>query len=144
MSLKRVCITDVITVGEHTDALSLSRLMGDEHVGCVVVVRDRRPVGILTDRDVVLKVVAAERKPAEVEAKDIMSGELVTVSIDDDPLDATRVMRDRGLRRLPVVDAQGALLGIVTFDDLLLLLASEIWNLAGAVENEMRLELTRS
>jgi CBS domain-containing protein len=143
MSLRRVCITDVITVAEDTNVLEFARLMGDEHVGCVVVVRNRRPVGILTDRDVVLKVVATECKPAEVQAKDIMSDNLVTVTVDDDPLDATRIMRDSGLRRLPVVDNDGALLGMVTFDDLLLLLASEIWNLAGAVENEVRLELKR-
>lgn len=141
MSLERVCIKDVITVAEHTNVLELARLMADEHIGCVVVVREGRPVGILTDRDIVLEVVAAERQPASVQANDIMSRDLVTVTVNDDPLDATRIMRDRGLRRLPVVDAAGALLGIVTLDDLLLLLASEIWNLAGAVENEVRLEL---
>jgi len=130
----------VVTVAEDTQVLELARLMDKEHVGSVVVVKDQCPIGILTDRDIVLKVVAAERNPGELEAKDIMSGNLVTVGIDDDPLDATRIMRDQGLRRLPVVDAQGALLGLVTFDDLLLLLAGEIWNLAGAVENEMRSE----
>lgn len=143
MSLRRICITDVVTVAESTQVLKLARMMGKEHVGSVVVVKDNRPIGILTDRDIVLKVVAAGRKPDEVEAKDIMSGDLVTVGIDDDPLDATRIMRDQALRRLPVVDAQGCLLGLVTFDDLLLLLAGEIWNLAGAVENEVRSELSR-
>jgi CBS domain-containing protein len=118
----------------------LARLMGREHVGCVVLVDDNHPVGIVTDRDIVLKVVAAERDPGKIEARDIMTRDLVTVNIDADPLDATRIMRDRGLRRLPVVDAQGALLGILTFDDLFLLLASEMWNLSGAVEKEVRLE----
>jgi len=140
MSLQRICITDVVSVAEGTQVLELARLMGKEHIGSVVVVKDQRPIGILTDRDIVLKVVAAERDPGAVQAKDIMSGDLVTVGIDDDPLDATRIMRDQGLRRLPVIDKQGALLGIVTFDDLLLLLAGEIWNLAGAVENEVRSE----
>jgi CBS domain-containing protein len=144
MSVKRVCIKDVLTVAEDTDVLELARLMGDEHVGCVVVVRDRRPVGILTDRDVVLKVVAAGSNPADVQARDIMSRDLVTAGVDDDPLDVTRIMRDKGLRRVPVVDTQGMLAGIVTLDDLFLLLASEIWNLAGAVESGVRLEVRAS
>lgn len=141
MSLKRVCIQEVTTVAEHTNTVELAQLLSKQHVGCVVVVRDNRPVGVLTDRDVVLKVVASQRDPMEVQAKDIVGKDIVTVGVDDDPLDATRIMRDRGLRRLPVVDAQGALVGIVTFDDLLLLLASEIWNLAGTVESQVRLEL---
>jgi len=141
MSLRRICITEVVIVAEDTRVLELARLMGKEHVGSVVVVKDKRPIGILTDRDIVLKVVAAERDPADVQAKEIMSADPVSVGIDDDPLDATRIMRDWGLRRLPVIDAQGALLGIVTFDDLLLLLAGEIWNLAGTVESAVRLEL---
>lgn len=140
MSLGRVCITEVVTVAEDAKVLELARLMGEKNIGSVVVVKDECPIGMLTDRDIVLKVVAAERAPGEVQAKDIMSEDLVTLSIDDDPLDATRIMRDRGLRRLPVTDEDGELLGIVTFDDLLLLLAGEIWNLAGAVETKVRWE----
>lgn len=140
MSLERICISDVVTVAEATTVSEFARLMAKEHVGCVVVVKDARPVGMLTDRDLVLKVIAADANPRELAAKDIMSTDLVTASIDDDPLDATRIMRDRGLRRLPVVNAQGLLVGIVTFDDLIVLLASEIGNLAGAVENEVRRE----
>lgn len=140
MSLERICISEVVTVAETTTVSEFARLMAKEHVGCVVVVKDSRPVGMLTDRDLVLKVIATDGNPRELAAGDIMSADLVTASIDDDPLDATRIMRDRGLRRLPVVDAQGLLLGIVTFDDLIVLLAGEIGNLAAAVENEVRRE----
>ena len=84
MSLRRICITEVVTVAEGTQVLELARLMGKEHVGSVVVVKEQRPIGILTDRDIVLNVVAAGRDPGDVQAKDIMSGDLVTVGIDDD------------------------------------------------------------
>ena len=140
MSLERVCRKEVVTVSPDVDLLEVSQLMQREHVGSTIVVEDHRPVGILTDRDIVVKVVAAGRDPKTVQAREIMAGNPALVNINYDPLDATRIMRDRGFRRLPVVDENRRLLGIITLDDVLRLLGTEIANLAEAVQVELTKE----
>ena len=140
MSLERVCRKEVVTVPPHTNLLEVTRLLRSQHVGSVVVVDDHRPVGILTDRDIIVKVVAEEKDPKAIQAYEIMTTNPALVNINLDPLDATRIMRDRGLRRLPVVDENRHLLGILTLDDVLDLLGKEAANLAEAVHTELAKE----
>jgi CBS domain-containing protein len=140
MSLERICKEEVVNVPGEVTLLEVARQMQTRHVGCVVVVEDHRPIGVLTDRDIVVKAIAQEKEPGSVLAKDIMSPNPAVVNINYDPLDATQIMRDRGLRRLPVVDENRHLLGIVTLDDVLGLLGTEIAHLAEAVRNELRKE----
>jgi len=109
-------------------------------LGCVVVIDDFRPIGILTDRDVVLKVVASEKKPGETAVKKIMTANPTMVNINYDVLDAVRLMRNRGVRRLPVVDEHRHLLGIITMDDVLMAFGAEVGDLAGTVQKEFGLE----
>jgi CBS domain-containing protein len=142
MSLERVCNREVISVRPETTLLEVAQLMHTRHVGSVVVVEEYRPIGILTDRDIVVKVVAAERDPKTVQASEVMVSNPALININYDPLDVTRIMRDRGLRRLPVVDENRHLLGIVTLDDVLGLLGTEVANLAEAVHTELTKEGT--
>lgn len=142
MSLQRICINEVVSVAPEVTVLELARLMAKEHVGSVIALQDHRPIGIVTDRDIVLKVVARGQEPNKLAVRDIMTPNPAVVNINYDPLDATRLMRDNGLRRLPVVDENRRLIGVITLDDLLLLLASEMANLAGAVEREVKREGT--
>jgi len=140
MSLERICNGEVVTVPPEATLLEVARLMRTRHVGSVIVIEEYHPVGILTDRDIVVKVVAAERDPKTIQAREIMVSNPALVNINYDPLDATRIMRDRGLRRLPVVDENRHLLGIVTLDDVLGLLGREIANLVEAVHTELTKE----
>ncbi len=140
MSLERVCRKEVVTVSPQTNLLEVAKLLRSQHVGSVVVVEEHRPVGILTDRDIVVKVVAEEKDPKVIQAYEIMTTNPALVNINLDPLDATRIMRDRGLRRLPVVDENRHLLGILTLDDVLDLLGKEAANLAEAVHTELAKE----
>ncbi len=140
MSLERVCRKEVVTVSPQTNLLEVAKLLRSQHVGSVVVVEDHRPVGILTDRDIIVKVVAEEKEPKAIQAYEIMATNPALVNINLDPLDATRIMRDRGLRRLPVVDENRHLLGILTLDDVLGLLGKETENLAEAVHKELAKE----
>ena len=140
MSLERVCRKEVVTVSPNTNLLEVTRLLRSQHVGSVVVVEEHRPVGILTDRDIIVKVVAEEKDPKAIQAYEIMTTNPALVNINLDPLDATRIMRDRGLRRLPVVDENRHLLGIMTLDDVLGLLGKETENLAEAVHTELAKE----
>ena len=137
MSLQRICKQDVVTVSPQATLVEVAQTMRARHVGCVIVVNEHRPVGILTDRDIVVRVVALGRDPKGLCAADVMATNPALVNANYDPLDATRIMRDRGLRRLPVVDENRRLVGIVTMDDVLSLLGREISNLAEAVHTEI-------
>ena len=140
MSLERVYKKDVITVSPEASLLEAARLMRSHHVGSVIVVNEDRPIGILTDRDIIIKAVAEEKDPKTLRVYEIMTHNPAMVNINYDPLDATQIMRDRGLRRLPVVDENSHLLGILTLDDVLGLLGKETENLAQAVQTELAKE----
>jgi CBS domain-containing protein len=107
------------------------------HVGDLVVVEQQdgksRPVGIVTDRDIVLEVVAAEVAADSLMVGDIMTADPATVRGSEGVFETLRYMRDRGVRRLPVVDSASWLIGIITLDDLLELLAEEMGELAKLV-----------
>jgi len=134
------CIRDVVQCTREASALEMSQLMREAHVGGVVVVDQpngkKIAVGIVTDRDLVMEVMAKERDPAQVTAKDLMAKELVTVGEANDVYEAAELMRERGVRRTPVVDDQGGLVGIVTLDDLLKIISEQLALLARVVVRE--------
>ena len=129
MTIGRICsrIVHVAQPGERV--IDVARRMRHANVGTVVVVDpQRRPVGILTDRDLVVRVMAEGREPATTELTAVMTKELRVVAVDTSLEDTLRQMREVGVRRLPVVDGRGELLGIVSIDDIVELLAGEIGN----------------
>jgi CBS domain-containing protein len=149
MAIGELCNREVVIAQRETTVLEASRLMRQYHVGDLVVVDEkdgkRVPVGIVTDRDVVLEVVSMELDASVLTAGDIMGLELATVRENDGVFETIRYMRTKGVRRLPVVDAQGSLIGIVTLDDLLELLAEEMSELSQLIARERRQETqTRS
>jgi signal-transduction protein with cAMP-binding, CBS, and nucleotidyltransferase domain len=107
--------------------------MRSRHVGAVVITEKDRPVGIVTDRDLVSRVMARQDDPRTVRARDIMSSDLVVVREDTPLARVTAEMRAQGIRRVPVVDARGRLVSIQTLDDMLVVLGEEIANLGRAV-----------
>jgi CBS domain-containing protein len=109
--------------------------MEEVGVGSIVIETDMELVGIVTDRDLAVGVLAAGHAPDEVTAADIMTETPVTVAADDGILTATNAMAEHAVRRLPVVD-DGKLVGIVTMDDLIVLLVAELHNLGHVVEAE--------
>lgn len=115
-----------------------ARLMREHHVGSLVVVeelsRDSRVVvGMLTDRDIALGVVAADRDPHGMRVGDVMSKDVLTAREEDSVLDLLAAMRRKGVRRIPVVGPRGTLIGIVALDDVLEIVAQEMQAVAGAV-----------
>lgn len=137
-----------VTVGyRQTTLVAAAQLMREDHVGSVVVVEEddgsRRVCGLVTDRDIVMSVVATGLQPEPLCLEDIMSEQLVTVAESDAMPDVMRAMRDHGVRRLPVVDAHDELLGIVTMDDVLKILVRELNMLVGTMETSIRHEHAR-
>ena len=140
MTIGEICSREVIVAEAEDTVLVAARLMREHHVGNVLVVeaRDgkRVPIGIVTDRDVVVEVLALELDPGAITVGDIMVPNLVTVKESTGVSDAIECMRTRGVRRLPVVNEDGGLAGIVTLDDLLALLADEFYALGGLLTRE--------
>jgi CBS domain-containing protein len=110
-----------------------ARVMRDRRVGCLVVV-DGPHRGIVTDRDLVTRVLARGIDPTAKIAR-FVTYDPITVSVHDNVETAAQRMRTHGVRRLPVVDEHGEIVGMVTTDDLLALIGSEIAGVCAAVEN---------
>lgn len=145
LSAGEVCNRIVTIADRKLPVQRAAQVMRDHHVGSLVVVEEsgagRRVVGMLTDRDIVTSVVAKEVDPSSLVVEDVMSSDVVTALEDDSVTDLLRTMRRKGLRRLPVVTPAGALVGLVTLDDLLSLMAEQLRDMALAIEAEQRREL---
>lgn len=129
--------TSVVAVVEpETPALVVAKLMRQHHIGALVVVDatgKTRAVGIVTDRDLVLELMAEGLDPAVFTAGDIMSVDLVTATPEMDAMDAVQLMKTHRLRRLVIVDERERLVGIATMEDVLELLARELASLAAGL-----------
>ena len=115
--VRAVMSADPISTANHSNVLEAARLMRDNNVGSVVVSDDEAICGIVTDRDIVVRGVADGHDPEQLKVADIRSPHLTTVAPDDRVEDAVQVMRDRALRRLPVVE-DGQAVGILSLGDL--------------------------
>ena len=144
MPIAEVCNREVVVVQGNESVLEVAQLMRRHHVGDVVVVEERGggrvPVGIVTDRDLVVEVVAAQLDPASITVGDIMAPQLVTLKESAGLFEAIEYMHAKGVRRLPVVDDKGGLVCILTLDDLIELLAEEMAALAKLVKYEQKKE----
>src|SRR5688572_21114315 len=132
MSLARYC-RPVVTVGLDDPVGLAARKLRDDHVGCLVVVREGRPFGILTDRDIAIRVVAAEREASRTRVVEVATLDPIVVRDVEGVEAAASRMRIHGVRRLPVVDENGLLQGIITLDDILRLAGREIAELAAGL-----------
>jgi CBS domain-containing protein len=134
MHIGQICTTETIYCERDETVQGAALLMRRNHVGDLVVIDkpdgERVPVGILTDRDIVVSVIALGLDPASLLVGDIMSDDLLTCSEADDVYETIERMRLRAIRRVPVVNAAGGLTGIVSVDDLLEFLAEEMGELA--------------
>jgi CBS domain-containing protein len=144
MPVNEICVRHVIVVRRSTPVPEAAKLMREHHIGDVVVVdvpNGRQiPVGIVTDRDIVVELVAMHLNPADFTVGDLVARDLVTISEQAGVSEAIEIMRAKGVRRVPVVDAYGALTGIVSIDDLLHLLAGEMADLATLIRRERKHE----
>jgi len=117
LSVGDVMVTDVVTVEPDVNVRRAVRAMNDFEIGCLVVVEAGRVVGILTERDVLKRVVDEGRKPEETSVREVMSKPPITISPDADLETAIELMFKHKIKKLPVVE-NGKLVGLVTFTDL--------------------------
>jgi len=144
LAIGEVCSRKVVFARKDESVAAAAKLMRENHVGCLVVTDEdngkRVPVGMLTDRDITVGVVAPGLDADTILVGDVMSGELLSVQEDAGIAETVELMRVRGIRRLPVTDSDGALVGLIAADDILSLLAEEIAGIAGMVAREEKRE----
>jgi len=145
MPVGEIAIRRVVVASPGTSALEAAKLMRQHHVGDVVVIDQTGgkcvPVGIVTDRDIVVEVMAQDLDAANHAIVDIMATDLITVREYEGVFQTIKLMRAQGARRAPVVDSEGALVGIVSLDDLIELLADELGDLAKLISREQKREV---
>jgi CBS domain-containing protein len=141
LTIGEICNREVVFTTRDTSIAATARLMRQYHVGTVVIVDQmngdtRVPVGIVTDRDLVVEVLATELDPKAITAGDIMGPELVSARETEGLAEAMEMMRFKGVRRLPIVGDEGQLTGIVSIDDLLEVIAEQMADLTKIVSRE--------
>jgi predicted transcriptional regulator len=144
MSVGEICHRDVVVAHLEMGVEEAARLMRAEHVGSLIVVevtdRGNRPVGVITDRDLVVEVLATEVDATTLAVEDLVGPELLIARESDGIWETILRMRAMGVRRLPVVDGEGMLCGILSMDDLLVFLAGELSDLSKLIKQENRRE----
>lgn len=142
-----ICNRHVVQCSEDTGLVEIAQLMRADHVGSVVVTRTERgqtkPVGIVTDRDIVVGVVAMGTPIDSVAAADVCSTVVTALDEDASIQKAVDVMRNNAIKRLPIVDDLGALVGIVSADDVVIHLSNYLLDLAALAEMESANESRR-
>lgn len=144
MRVGEICKRTVVSISSRLDVVEAAKLMREKHVGLLVVLREgeeiRRPVGVLTDRDIVLQVTARDVSSRAVTVEDIMTRQPLIASETDDLSEVLRAMREGGIRRVPVVDMRGALSGIIAMDDAVDFITGLLCDISGSIQNEQRQE----
>jgi CBS domain-containing protein len=139
MKLNEIFSRSVVTAGPGETLATVALKMQEHNVGTVVIVEDRRPIGIVTDRDLALALGAQGVSP-QAPVQKVMTHHVLAIPEDTGIYTATQFMREREVRRLPIVDCKDHLVGIVTLDDLLRFLGRELHNLAEGIRHEMEVK----
>lgn len=145
MAIRDVCVRDVVVAGPETTVREAAQLMAQHHVGNIVVVARQPggviPIGIITDRDIVRNVVAEKLDSSAFTLGDLVARDLITAKEDQGVFECIQLMRMNAIRRMPVVDRDGILSGIISLDDLIQLLAEELSELGKLIAREQAHEV---
>lgn len=146
MKVGDLCQQNVVTASPTTSIPSAARVMREAHVGYLIVVEPAREegaykvVGVLTDRDIVVAVVARDADARALTVGDVMTRDPL-IANESSPLEVTlTLMEEVGVRRVPVVNSKGALSGVLALDDALRTIASQLTKIAGCIGNEQKVE----
>lgn len=141
MKLKKVMQKSVVTIQPTGSVKEVAQLMKKKHVGSVIVVdkmngKERTPIGMITDRDITLAIASNENFSPDLSISKMMSNNLIKSTEEEDIIQALIKMRERGVRRIPVVDHVNNLIGIVSFENLLKVISAKVRNLSLALNDQ--------
>ena len=142
MNAGSICKRGVVTVAPTDDLIAAAHVMREKHVGYLIVSKSGRVVGVLTDRDIVVAVLAQEVDAHALKVGDVMTRYPLLIEEGQSIEAVLSHMREAGVRRVPVVDRSGALTGVLSIDDVLERIADQLINIAGSIRNEQRMERT--
>jgi CBS domain-containing protein len=126
MSLENFCRKPVVKILPEKSVAEACRVMEENNIGCLIVENDDKLCGIITDRDIALKVAGALRDPQKTAVKEIMTADPIRISVDKDLHHLTSLMHAFHVRRVPIVNGHDTIVGIITLDDIIALLANEM------------------
>lgn|SRR5512135_73533 len=136
MSLQNFCRKPLVRIALDTNVVEACRLMDQNNVGCLVAEKEDKLCGIITDRDVALRVVGARKDPQTTLVREVMTPDPIRISVDKDVRQLTALMHAYHVRRVPIVNGFDTTLGIVTFDDLIAQLGDEMSEIGKAISEE--------
>ena len=140
MEVERIMSRKIASVVKDATLREAADLMAEENVGCVLVVdTGEKPLGIVTDRDLIVRGIAKGHDAGNATVESVMSGHPFTAKRDEEIMFVARKMADKGIRRVPVVDDDGSVIGLASVDDLLTILISELSNVAAAIVGPSKL-----
>ena len=133
MSLRAYCGKRVVTISPERSVAEACWVMKDKNIGCLLVENHGKLCGILTDRDIALKVTGEDKEPLTTMVEEVMTRDPVRISVNQNIRDLVSLMHTRNVRRVPIVDGSETILGMVTMDDLIALFGDELSELGKAV-----------
>jgi CBS domain-containing protein len=137
MSLQKFCQRPVVTISPEQTIVEACQLLRERNVGCLVAVDGEKPCGILTDRDIALKVIGEKKDPQRTKVRDVMTANPTCISVTKTVHDLTALMHAHHVRRVPIVDGKDQVLGMVTLDDLVMLLGQEMAEIGRGVSGAL-------
>lgn len=145
MKVGEHCNRYIVAIKPDAGLAEAAELMREKHVGFLVVVDEsepwrRRPLGVLTDRDIVVQVFAPGADLQSLSVADVMTRDPVLASEQDDLGELLTRLREAGVRRAPVVDANGGLVGVIAMDDAIELVTNLLCDISGLIRQEQRVE----
>ncbi len=140
MSIHNISVKEVCCVSEDSSLFEAAKYMKDDNVGAVVVVKNKEsdltPVGILTDRDLVTHLLADNVDPKSISVVDVITQGIATANESFSVQETVKVMKEKGVRRLPIVNDENKVTGIISMDDLLILLIEELCCLSEVIKKQ--------
>jgi len=147
MKIGDYCNREVVIMPGDESVKMAAELMRTHHVGDIVLVEERDgqcyPIGIITDRDLVVEVMALGLDASALVVQDLITRSILIVHEEDSLFDCLELMRIKGVRRLPVVNAEKVLIGIITLDDITALLTGMLYNIVGIVDRQQKNEINQ-
>lgn len=137
MAIRNICKKEVITVNEDSSLMEVAEIMGKENVGFIIVKGESgSPTGVITDRDIVVQVIAKNKAPTDIKVKDVMSKDLLILGSHQGVHEIIKSMGEKGVRRAPIME-DNKIIGIVAIDDLIILLADEFCDIAQLLKKQI-------
>ncbi len=133
MSLEMFCRRSLVTISPRSTVYDACQLLREKKIGCLIAQENGKLDGILTDRDIALKVAGEGKDPRQIKVGEIMTPNPARISVDKNLHDLTALMHALHVRRMPITDGGGKAIGIATLDDVLVMLADDMWEMGKTV-----------